>query len=138
MTRDEHAIHQVIERWMHATTARDPDKLRELMAEDVVFLTPGEPPLRGVEAFLELFRQGMHQVQIEGHFDIQEMHVCGDFAWVWNLVGITVTPLHGGPSMQRGGHILSIFRRTPDGRWVLSRDANLFAGEVERVALGES
>ena len=40
---------------------------------------------------------------------------------------MTATPPEGGDAMRRAGPVLSVFRREPDGRWVLFRDANLLA-----------
>jgi ketosteroid isomerase-like protein len=65
------------------------------------------------------------RVRIEGKPGIQEIHVAGDFAFCWNYLSITATPLDGGAPVRRAGHILSVFRREPDGRWVLFRDANM-------------
>jgi len=42
---------------------------------------------------------------------------------------VTMIPLKGGPPMQRTGPVLTIFRKKADGRWMLSRDANLLAEE---------
>ena len=52
MDADERAIQDLIAEWLGATAAGEPSRLRGLMAEDVVFLTPGQPPLRGRERFL--------------------------------------------------------------------------------------
>jgi ketosteroid isomerase-like protein len=38
---------------------------------------------------------------------------------------VTATPTEGGDAMRRAGPVLSVFRKEPDGRWVLFRDANL-------------
>ena len=48
---DEQAIRDVISNWLRATAAGDVDAILPLMAEDVVFLRPGQPPMRGREAF---------------------------------------------------------------------------------------
>jgi ketosteroid isomerase-like protein len=47
MQRDEKAIRNLIGKWMRATSAGDLDRVPALMADDVVFLVPGQPPLRG-------------------------------------------------------------------------------------------
>jgi hypothetical protein len=65
------------------------------------------------------------QARIEGKPDIQEICVAGDFAFCWNQLFLTVTPLQGGPAQRRAGPTLSVFRKEPDGRWILFRDANM-------------
>ena len=44
MTDDEKAIHGVIDTWLRSTAAGDTATVLTLMADDVVFLTPGQPP----------------------------------------------------------------------------------------------
>ncbi|MGH8693740.1 MAG: hypothetical protein ACREVM_05860 [Burkholderiales bacterium] len=44
MTSDEHAIKELIETWLVATSAGDIEHVGELMADDVVFLRCGHPP----------------------------------------------------------------------------------------------
>jgi uncharacterized protein (TIGR02246 family) len=80
---------------------------------------------RGREAFAGALRSVLGQVRIEGKPDIQEIHVAGDYAFCWNQLSLTVTPLQGGPAQRRAGPTLSVFRKQPDGRWILFRDANM-------------
>ena len=56
---------------------------------------------------------------------IQEIHVAGDYAFCWNQLSLTATPLQGGPAQRRAGPTLSVFRKERDGRWILFRDANM-------------
>jgi uncharacterized protein (TIGR02246 family) len=44
MYNDTQAIRDVQTRWIEATIAGDLEALRPLMADDIVFLTPGRPP----------------------------------------------------------------------------------------------
>ena len=46
MPTDEDAIRQLVATWLDASRA-DTDKVLSLMTDDVVFLTPGHPPMRG-------------------------------------------------------------------------------------------
>jgi ketosteroid isomerase-like protein len=48
----------------------------------------------------------------------------GKEAYLRNYIDLTVRPADGPPA-RRVGYTLTIFRRQPDGRWLLSRDANL-------------
>src|ERR1700686_1175489 len=47
MPDDEQAIRRLIATWISATNAGDTDKVLALMADDVTFLIPGQPPKRG-------------------------------------------------------------------------------------------
>jgi ketosteroid isomerase-like protein len=52
------------------------------MAEDVVFLMPGQPPMRGRSAFAA-GQAALRQFRIEATSDIQEIKVFGD----WDTAG---------------------------------------------------
>lgn len=51
MHADEAAIRQLVAIWLDASRAGDTDKVLSLMTDDVVFLTPGHPPMRRTAAF---------------------------------------------------------------------------------------
>lgn len=125
MTNDEQAIRALVETWMRATLAGDLDRVLELMAEDVVFLGAGRPPMRGKEAFAAASRAMEGKVRVEGRADVQEVRVFGDWAYCWNQLTVTTHPADGGAPAERSGPALSVLRRNPDGRWVIFRDANM-------------
>src|SRR6266705_3634920 len=98
---DKQKIREIIATWMRATAEGNLEQLLSLMAEDVVFLLPGQPPMRGREAFAAALRPSIGQVRIEGKPDIQEIHIAGDYAICWNNLSMTVTPLQGGPAKRQ-------------------------------------
>ena len=128
---DVQAIRELIATWMRATAAGDVSQLRALMAEDVVFLLPGEPPMRGRDAFTTSFEAALYRVRIEATSEIQEIHITGDWAYCWNHLTVKMTPPNGGSATRRAGYTLTVFRKMNDG-WVLYRDANMLtAGPSE-------
>jgi uncharacterized protein (TIGR02246 family) len=126
-TQDEQKIREVISSWMRATAEGDLAQVLSLMAEDAIFLLPGQPPMRGRDAFAAGFRTAFQHVRIEGVSEVQEIRIAGDHAYCWNQLSLTITPLQGGPPKRRAGSTLSVFRREGDGRWRLFRDANLLS-----------
>ena len=102
------------------------------MAEDVVFLVAGQPPMRGRDAFAAGFKKVLESSRIQSSSDIQEIHVNGDWAYVWNYLVVVMTPRDGGPSHRRTGNVLSVLRKQSDGVWVMFRDANLLADDPEK------
>jgi uncharacterized protein (TIGR02246 family) len=127
MTAAEQAqqqIAEVIQTWLRATAVGDVDTILALMADDVVFLVGGQPPMRGKAAFAAALRPALQHFRIEGTSDIQEIKILGDHAYCWNHLSLTLTPQQGAPK-RRQGYTLSIFRKGSDGRWILCRDANL-------------
>jgi uncharacterized protein (TIGR02246 family) len=126
MHPDEQAIRDVVAEWDRASRAGDVDALAPLMAEDVVFLVAGRPPMRGRDAFLALARSLAGQGTIDARGEIEEIGLFGDGAYAIRNLRVAVTH-PGQPTARRAGPVLSVFRREPDGRWVLARDANLLA-----------
>lgn len=125
MNTDEQAIRDVVALWHSATAAGDVETVLGLMAEDVVFLVAGHPPMRGRSSFEQGLRGLLSQHRIESTGDIQEVQVSGDLAYCWNSLTVRIVPISGGNGAVRSGNALSILRKQPDGSWVVVRDANL-------------
>jgi len=125
MTNDEQQIRELVDKWLQASARGDLPQILELMDEDVVFLTGGHPPMRGRETFANSFRAALAHFRIDGTSDIQEIRIFGDWAYCWNYLTVTMTPLAGGAPKRRSGNVLSVLRKQTDGTWVLFRDANL-------------
>jgi uncharacterized protein (TIGR02246 family) len=123
MDQDEQAIRAVIATWMDATASGDVSRVLELMADDVVYLGPGRPPMRGKAEFAAAMRA--MEGRVEPAAEIQEIRVSGDWAYCWNQLTITIRPAGGGPPHQLSGPTLSVFRKDPGGSWVIARDANM-------------
>lgn len=120
-SEDERAIRQMVERWIAATKSHDLPSRLAMLAEDVVFMTPGREPF-GKQAFAELADQ-MRDVAIDSRVEITEIFVCGDSAWYRSHIDV-MTTAPGKPTSRRSGFAMTIARRSPDG-WVIARDANL-------------
>jgi len=125
MSVDEQAIRKLIDDWLQASAGGDLDSILQLMDKEIVFLTPGRPPMCGREEFAAMSRSMQGKIRLlQGVAEIQEIRVLGDFAWCWNFLRLTLTVAEGSPT-EKSGHVLSIFRRGSDGAWRLYRDANL-------------
>jgi uncharacterized protein (TIGR02246 family) len=127
MDNDEQAIRELIATWLHATQAGDVEAVLELMTPDVVFLVAGQPAMKGRDAFEKGLRSALAAHAIESHSEIEEIEVSGDMAFSRTKLSVTITSKHGGTPLLRTGHTLSILRKGTDGRWRLSRDANLLS-----------
>ena len=122
---DEQAIRHLMTEWHRYTAAEDVSSLLTLMSEDVVFLAPGQPPLRGRDGFGAAFLAALKNVRIESTGHIQELIVVGDWAYCWTELSVTVTPRDMGGPIRRSGPALTILRKKTDGAWVVARDANM-------------
>ena len=128
MTEDERAIRELIDTWMTATAAGETEAVLSLMADDVVFLGPGQPPF-GKKEFAAMQRE-LNAFIIRGQSDVKEVRVSGDWAYAWSHLVVSMTPKEGGAEVRRAGNTLSVFHRLPNSRWVLARDANLLTPET--------
>jgi uncharacterized protein (TIGR02246 family) len=128
MNSDEQEIRQLIATWIDATKSGDTDTVLSLMADNVVFLVTGQPPMIGKAAFAAAMRSqsGQGRPQFDGKSEIQEIQVLGDWAYMWTTLTIVFTPPGGAPPVTRAGNTLTILKKQ-NGRWVLTRDANMLA-----------
>jgi uncharacterized protein (TIGR02246 family) len=130
MSDDVRAIQKLIERWMKASQAGDTASILNMMTDDVVFMTCGREPF-GKEEFAAA-SAGMKDMRIDGVADIKEVTVASDWAWARTHLTLTVT-MPDGKQNRRSGYVLSIFTRDVDGRWMISRDANLLRAETPTI-----
>jgi uncharacterized protein (TIGR02246 family) len=121
---DDQKIRDLIDTWAAASADGDLIALTNLMTEDVVFLTSGQPPMSR-KAFAESFTQAIQSFTLAVRPNIQEITISGDLAICWNLLEVDITPSEGGTTIKRAGNILTAFRRGADGQWRVWRDANL-------------
>ena len=132
MTDDEQQIRQLVADWLEATKKGDLSTVLGLMAEDVVFLVPGQPPMIGRAGFEAATKAqttpASTRPRFEGTSEIQEIHVFDDWAYLWQRLRVTTFPPDGSAPIARAGHTLSIFRKQA-GKWLLARDANMLAPE---------
>ena len=122
MTNDERAIRGVIETWMTATKAGDTATVLDLMTDDALFITPGREPF-DKDAFAAASAD-MKGMDIDGSSEIVELKVFGDWAFARSRLIVTMT-MPGRPPMRRSGYTLTLFQKGADGKWRLTRDANL-------------
>jgi uncharacterized protein (TIGR02246 family) len=125
MASDEQQIRDLIATWLSATRKGDLATVLSLMTDDVVFLVAGQPPF-GKQQFAAAMTPtpGTSLPQIDGHSEIEEIQVAGDWAFVRTRLTVEITPAVGAQKTRRAGHTLSVMRRTA-GQWQLARDANL-------------
>jgi uncharacterized protein (TIGR02246 family) len=140
MQNDEQEIRELVSTWLVATKAGDTETVLDLMADDVVFLVPGEPPMVGKTPYIEAAQPYPDQLvpDIDGTSEIQEIKILGDWAFMWSEMVVTITPTAGAP-VKRMGHTLSILHKE-DGKWRIAREANMLVPvtveETESCSLG--
>ena len=122
MHEDERKIREVVERWLAETRKGNVAAVAKMMADDVVFMVPGQEPF-GKDQFIANGEK-MRDFAVDATSDIREIQVLGGWAWMRNRLSVKITPPTG-ESMIHAGYTLTILRKQPDGSWVIARDANL-------------
>ena len=135
MGPDERAIRDLHTTWIAAVNAGDLARLLALMADDVVFLNPGRAPVRRDE-FPAGFTAAHESSRIHCISEPEEVVVVGDVAYTTSRDSLAVAPRAGGEVVKLAGHRMTIYRKQPDGRWLLARDAHTLS-PVERGGSGE-
>ena len=123
MGTDERAIREVHSNWIEAVNAGDLIRLLSIMADDVVFLNPGQAPF-GRDGFSPGFSAAHQQARIRCLSELEEVVVVSDIAHTLSRDSLSVIPRDGGKATQLAGHRITVYRKQPDGRWLLSRDAH--------------
>ena len=123
MASDEREIRTVHSIWIDAVNAGDLARLLTLVAEDVVFLTPGQAPF-GQESFSSNFMAAHQQMRIYCTSELEEVVVVGEVAYTRSRDTLSVTPRAGRKAGQLAGHRMTVYRKQSDGRWLLSRDVH--------------
>ena len=123
MSDDERAIRSLVLDWLAASKAGDHAKVLSLMADDVVFLNPGQAPF-GRDGFSHAFSSAHQQAVVRCISELEEVVVVGEVAYTRSRDALSVTRRSGWEATQLAGYRITVYRRQPDGRWLLARDAH--------------
>jgi uncharacterized protein (TIGR02246 family) len=123
MGPDERAVREAQSAWIDAVNTGDLVCLLALMTDDVVFLNPGQEPV-GRDGFPPGFMAAHQQARIRCLSELEEVVVVGEVAYTRSRDSLSLTPRDGGDAMQLAGHRITVYRKQPDGRWLLARDAH--------------
>jgi ketosteroid isomerase-like protein len=88
-----------------------------------VFLNPGQAPCCR-DGFSRGFSAAHQQARIHCVSELEDVVVVGEVAYTLSRDTLSVAPRAGGGAMQLAGHRLTVYRKQPDGRWLLARDAH--------------
>jgi uncharacterized protein (TIGR02246 family) len=123
MGSDEGAIREVHSSWIDAVNSGNLERLLTLMTDDVVFLNPGREPFGRCE-FSNGFLIGHQRSWIHCVSESEEVAVFGEVAYTRCRDSLSVKPRAGGEATELAGHRITIYRKQPDGLWLLARDAH--------------
>jgi uncharacterized protein (TIGR02246 family) len=128
MSNDEQAIRRWLNDWLRASAKGDSETMLAMLTDDMVFLVPGQPSF-GKKEFKAAWDGPMKGPRLESKADLEECIVSGNMACTRTRLAVAITTPDGNVS-RASGYTLSFFRKQPDGRWLLARDANLLMPET--------
>jgi uncharacterized protein (TIGR02246 family) len=124
MTNETHAIRDLLAAWAEAMKAQDIARLLTLVTEDIVFLPPNHPPVRGKQAVRVMFESFFPQfASVEQTTTQEEIEISGDLAFIWGSESLVLAPKSGGAPVRLAGHGMSILRRE-NGAWKFASGIN--------------
>jgi uncharacterized protein (TIGR02246 family) len=121
---DEAAIRRLYDDWKNAVLSKDADRFGLFVTDDCVFLAPGAEPIRGGEAVVAIYRSMFGRGELDQQFEIRELRIEGNIAFVWGVDSARITPLGGGDVVTTRGMGMSILERGSDGAWRFARGIN--------------
>jgi uncharacterized protein (TIGR02246 family) len=120
---DEREVRELHSIWIDAVNAGDLARLLTLMTDDVVFLNPGRAPLDR-EGFSANFPAAHERARISCVSELEEVVTVGAVAYTRSRDSLSVIPRDGGEAIELAGYRITVYRKQPDGRWLLARDAH--------------
>jgi ketosteroid isomerase-like protein len=91
-----------------------------------VFLIPSEDCI-GRDGFSSRFSAAHRELRIRCTSELVEVVIVGEVAYTRSRDSLTVSPRDGGEGSRLAGDRMTIYRKQPDGRWLLARDANVLS-----------
>ena len=114
------AIRELSRGYVTHVLRREWPKWSASYADDAIFLVPNEPALAGRKN-MEAWAATLAPLKTFS-IELLEFHGRGDFAFVRGRYSLVATPPNQ-PEARDAGKFLELWRRQPDGRWRLYRDA---------------
>lgn len=121
-TADKQDVARVGEREISALSAGDIDGNLSVMTQDVVLMPPNEPMLNVREAMRTWLQRVHEQFKFDLRYSESHVDVVGDWAIQRYVVVGNLTPKTGAAPIEERGKGIHIYRRQPDGNWLIAQD----------------
>jgi uncharacterized protein (TIGR02246 family) len=120
--REEESVRRALAAFTEAVNRGDYEAVLDMVTDDAVFWPANYPALSG-KAALRAAYAGLAPYRIHQEFEVEELQVCGDWAFVRGYEDFTLDPRDGkGERLEiRRRRAISILRRQPDGTWKTAR-----------------
>jgi uncharacterized protein (TIGR02246 family) len=116
----ERHISQIGEQWARHWNAGELDKLIQAYAPDAVYMPPHHPAAHGRDAICEYLKSPMKHGVGELTYEVTFIKHSGDLAY--DVGRYTMSVPWGGGKRQDRGKYLTVWRRQPNGEWLIVAD----------------
>lgn len=118
----EAAIADFNRQYLAAINEGDIDALAALTTDDHMMISSGGDPLVGKEALVGAMTGAFERFDFDESWTPEETVVAGDLAYQRGTFIVVANPKAGGDAARVTGNFLRIYRRQPDGAWLMVRD----------------
>ncbi len=117
-------------RWAEFYKAGDLDSLMTLYTDDAIVALHGQPALYGKDAIRQYFstRIGTADTEFELDYELEEIH--GDIAYIISKYWLVATDRETGDTYKDAGRSLLVYKRGPDGNWLIAADIDQATPDV--------
>jgi uncharacterized protein (TIGR02246 family) len=117
------AVESATTAFHHALRTNDTATFLSYIAEDVVMMPPGEPPVQGKDAMRAWYAGFLTQYRTSSlTLDDREVFVGAGWATELGTYQWGLTPAGGGAPVLDRGHYMQVWRQQPDGQWRFARE----------------
>jgi uncharacterized protein (TIGR02246 family) len=117
----EEEIQALLGAWADALRRSDAPAVASLVTDDAEFWSQGAAPLSGREAVEATMAAFLERFALDQQFEVQELVVSGDLAFVRGLERNRLVPRDGSESREVLQRAFSVLRRESDGVWRFAR-----------------
>ncbi len=110
----------VLRRIIEANNHSDVEAVRQLYADDAVWLPPTGPLVEGKANILERYKRSFAATKLHYTFEEAESHTAGDWAFSRGFTKGEAVPIDGSPAKVIHDKYLMILRRD-HGKWKIAR-----------------
>lgn len=120
---DIEAVTKVLKEYGEFNLAGDAKSWANLHAIDVVKMPPDRPAITSRESLYEGKVKSFTKTKVVSwDLEIKEIEILGNRAYTWGVYKVKVEVFATGGISDVDGKFLTIYRKEPDGSWVITHD----------------
>lgn len=117
---DVERLTELRDEYVEAENTGDVDGILETCRDDILFIPPEAPPVKGIDASREFLGEFLDTFDITIELSREAISVVGDLAYEWGTVSGTLTPPDGQSEPVSNSYLI-VYQRDSDGTWGQSK-----------------